>query len=71
MAEAPVAQLKARLQLMELDMLKLWDDESQEYRLHSEFSPARPTPTQYLAYEQLKFRFSAQEALFVCLVAPA
>eukprot|EP00973_Karenia_brevis_P038369 5290125-Karenia_brevis.AAC.1 len=71
MVEVPIAQIKTRLQQMELDMFKLWDDVAQDYRLHSEFVPPRPTPTQYLAYEQLKFRFDAQEALFVCLVAPA
>ena len=60
-----------KLQEYEDKFLALWDEETSAYRKHSEHSPPKQMPTQYLALQQLKQRWENATPLLVAVPAPA
>ena len=61
----------AKLRALEEKMQQLWDPASQKYDLWYNFTPQRRVPSQYLVFQQLKFRLEAGEPIIVGIVAPA
>ena len=60
-----------KLQEYEDKFLALWDEENSAYRKHSEHTPSKQMPTQYLALQQLKKRWENPTPLLVAVPAPA
>ena len=66
------ADLNKALTKLQMEMQQLYCEESKEMKLYSDFNPARQVPTQYLAFQQLQYRYADTTAPFlVCCVAPA
>ena len=63
--------LSDRLAELTLKMQKLWDFNEKCHRLWSDFVPPRPVPSQYLAFDQLRLRFSSGQPILVSICAPA
>ena len=61
----------AKLRALEEKMQQLWDPANQQYDLWYNFTPQRRVPSQYLVFQQLKFRLEAGEPIIVGIVAPA
>ena len=60
-----------KLQEYEEKFLALWDEETSAYRKHSEHTPPKQMPTQYLALQQLEQRWENPTPLLVAVPAPA
>ena len=54
-------------------MQLLWDPVSMTRKLYTstDFALPQPAPSQFLAFEQLVFRYKSIDPLYVCVVAPA
>ena len=50
---------------------QVWDVEKKQYRPWGVVQPERTVPTQFLAFEQLRFRWHSGEPIAVAVVAPA
>ena len=60
-----------KLQEYEDKFLALWDEDTSTYLKHSEHTPSKQMPTQYLALQQLKKRWENPTPLLVAVPAPA
>ena len=60
-----------KLHEYEAKFLALWDEETSAYRKHSEHTPPKQIPTQYLALQELKNRWVNPTPLLVAVPAPA
>ena len=70
--EATREDLQSTLAKMEAEMQSLFCEASKENKSYLDFEPPRPVPTQFLAFQQLQYRFEDKSAPFlVCCVAPA
>ena len=63
--------IRLRLEKLEQGMQQLWDSVSCSYKAWSDFEPARPVPSQYLAFRAILKRLEMPESFFIALVAPA
>ena len=63
------AEAQASLQQREERFCQLWDETSGGYRRYDAL--ARDPPSQYLAMQQLKFRYANEMPIMVALAAPA
>ena len=65
-------RVERELQKLLGDMQLLWDPVSMTREQYTAFALPQPAPSQFLAFEQLVFRYnSIIDPLYVCVVAPA
>ena len=68
--EATREDLQSTLAKMEAEMQSLFCEASKENKSYLDFEPPRPVPTQFLAFQQLQYRFEDKSSPFlVCCVA--